>query len=123
MQESTHFAQLVMSATAAASGAGRPSRFLREAVDHAELDSTTGISHVTRDGTTSWRSWHEWDIVTIEDTKEVTPPKYDPGGARQMWQPGYPRILMRGEKNPALMPRYNQVQHTARPLHGRRGRN
>jgi hypothetical protein len=127
MQEFTPFAQLAMSATAAASSAGRYSRFLREASHYAEKDwqdtTTNGSAcYVARDGTTGWQAWDERGFVAAEDPKEATPPKYDPGGARQMWQPGYPRILMRGEKNPALMPRYNQVQHTARPLHGRRGR-
>ncbi|NJN54001.1 MAG: hypothetical protein HC804_04115 [Anaerolineae bacterium] len=69
--------------------------------------------------------FHELDnfgLILPKTPEGVKPPKYDPGGARQMWQPGYPRIRERGEKLPVLMPRFNQVQHTTRPLHGRRGR-
>lgn len=59
---------------------------------------------------------------SLAKEEEFKPPKkYDPAGARQMWQPGYPRIHMRAEKRPSLMPRFNQVPKSARVRHGRRG--
>lgn len=77
-------------------------------------DGTTGTGYLERDHT-----FENFYHSQAEPPPPPPKPKYDPGRARQMWQPGYPRIKQRGEKIPSLMPRFNQV--VVRPYHGRRG--
>lgn len=89
-------------------------RFITSASSPPERDGGTASNGYVYD-------YNPWDAMQYPPQDEV-PQKYDPFGARQMWQPGYPRIRARGDRHPVLTPRFNQVQHTTRPLHGRRGR-